>query len=77
MEDCMTLDDVYGAEHDRFPLEQELERVAPALEWDEKVETDGAEMDSGAGDRRRRRAAGGGTARAPVAVLLQAPRRAA
>lgn len=68
----MTLDDVYGAEHDRFPLEQELERVARALEWDEKVEKDG-----GADDTRRRMAVGGGTARPPMAVLLQAPRRAA
>jgi hypothetical protein len=26
----MTLDDIYGSEHDRFPLEQE------AMDWDEE-----------------------------------------
>jgi hypothetical protein len=36
----MTLDDVYGPEHDRFPLEQERTPPARALEWDDA--TDGA-----------------------------------
>jgi len=31
----MTLDDVYGPEHDRFPLEQERRAAPPALEWSE------------------------------------------
>jgi len=29
----MTLDDVYGPEHDRFPLEQERTLAARMLEW--------------------------------------------
>jgi hypothetical protein len=32
----MTLDDVYGPEHDRFPLEQEKRAAAtPPLDWGE------------------------------------------
>jgi hypothetical protein len=31
----MTLDDVYGPELDRFPLEQERIAAPPTLEWDE------------------------------------------
>jgi hypothetical protein len=29
----MTLDDVYGSEHDRFPLEQERIAAQPQLDW--------------------------------------------
>lgn len=35
----MMLDDVYGSDIDRFPLEQELaDDVLPELEWDESDE---------------------------------------
>lgn len=74
----MTLDDVYGSEHDRFPLEQERAPVVRALDWGETNECYG--IASGA----RRPASSHActvsesvTVRSPVAVLLQAPRRAA
>ena len=57
----MTLDDVYGAEHDRFPLEQERKPMVGALEWTDRSE----EIGSAEGGMRR------------VVVLLQAPWRAA
>ena len=34
----MTLDDVYGPEHDRFPLEQERTPPTRALEWGDAME---------------------------------------
>ncbi len=40
-ETAMTLDDVYGADEDRFPLEQEAEDWDPEaleLDWDESEE---------------------------------------
>ena len=33
----MTLDDVYGPEHDRFPLEQERIAAQPPLDWGEAM----------------------------------------
>ncbi|MCL4800847.1 MAG: hypothetical protein KJ025_14740 [Burkholderiales bacterium] len=33
----MTLDDVYGPEHDRFPLEQECIAAPPPLDWGEAM----------------------------------------
>ena len=33
----MTLDDVYGPDLDRFPLEQEAEISAEAEDWDEET----------------------------------------
>lgn len=34
----MTLDDVYGAEFDRFPLEQDaMDWESPELEWDDEA----------------------------------------
>jgi len=64
----MTLDDVYGPEHDRFPLEQERAPVARKLEWSDQ--TDGARPRPG-------RAADAASPRVEIAVLLQAPLRAA
>jgi hypothetical protein len=73
----MTLDDVYGSEHDRFPLEQERAPVVRALEWSEAVEwngiASGARRPAGSQDATLPDAA---AARSPVA-LLQAPRGAA
>jgi len=71
----MTLDDVYGPEHDRFPLEQELAPAARMLDWNDVTDWCG-------GAWRHARAPRVVTARAipkhsPLAVLLQAPRRAA
>jgi hypothetical protein len=70
----MTLDDVYGSEHDRFPLEQERVPVVRALDWGEAIDWYG--IANGA----RRSAsphAEVAEARSPIAVLLQAPRHAA
>jgi hypothetical protein len=72
----MTLDDIYGAEHDRFPLEQERAPVAGALDWGDACDrTDGAE-----GAIRpalpQFRAVLDAASRPPLAMLLQAPRRA-
>ena len=64
----MTLDDVYGPEHDRFPLEQEHAPVARKLEWGDQ--TDGAHQRPG-------RAVEAALSRVEIAVLLQAPLRAA
>jgi hypothetical protein len=33
-----TLDDVYGADQDRFPLEQEISPPETLLDWDDAVE---------------------------------------
>jgi hypothetical protein len=35
-----TLDDVYGDDHDRFPLEQEVRFRLSRLEWDEESDED-------------------------------------
>lgn len=74
----MTLDDVYGSEHDRFPLEQERAPVARALDWSETIEWHG--IANGArrpADLRAATLPDAAAARTPVAVLLQAPRHAA
>jgi len=68
----MTLDDVYGAEHDRFPLEQERKPAIRALEWGDAA--DNANNDGSVDGRWCPAASRVGEA---VAVLLQAPRRAA
>ncbi len=74
----MMLDDVYGSEHDRFPLEQERAPVVRSLDWSETIECYGI-----ANGARRPASPQGATlpeaavARSPVAVLLQAPRHAA
>ncbi len=39
-----TLDDVYGDNLDRFPLEQEARRRISRLEWDENVPDEGDEV---------------------------------
>jgi len=65
----MTLDDVYGPEHDRFPLEQERAPVARKLEWGDH-QTDGARQRPG-------RAVDAALSRVEIAVLLQTPLRAA
>jgi hypothetical protein len=74
----MTLDDVYGSEHDRFPLEQERTPVACALDWDDTIErygiANGARMPVSS---QACTISGAAVARSPVAVLLQAPRHAA
>ena len=64
----MTLDDVYGPEHDRFPLEQERAPVARKLEWSDQ--TNGARPRPG-------RVVDAALSRVEIAVLLQAPLRAA
>jgi hypothetical protein len=68
----MTLDDVYGPEHDRFPLEQERTPPARALEWDDA--TDGARRPASPRHGAARNAM---LVRAPLAVLLQVARRSA
>jgi hypothetical protein len=73
----MTLDDVYGSEHDRFPLEQERAPVARALDWGDTIERYGIAI--GARRPASSRAgtiSGAAVAQTPVAVLLQAPRPA-
>ncbi|MGB8435529.1 MAG: hypothetical protein WCE38_14825, partial [Burkholderiales bacterium] len=71
----MTLDDVYGSEHDRFPLEQERAPVVRALDWSDMIEwygiANGARRPAGPQAATLPDAA---AARSPVAVLLQAPR---
>jgi hypothetical protein len=66
----MTLDDVYGPEHDRFPLEQERTPQARALEWDDA--TDSARQHAGPRPAVFRNDA---IVRSPLAVLLQVARR--
>ncbi len=41
----MTLDDVFGAELDRFPLEQDAADWDVELEWDDEVEAIAAQYD--------------------------------
>jgi len=71
----MTLDDVYGTEHDRFPLEQERKPMGRTLDWDDAIEGRGsADIDW------RRAAPQSGApvelpgSTPPIAVLLRAPR---
>jgi hypothetical protein len=66
----MTLDDVYGPEYDRFPLEQERTPHGRALEWDDV--TEGPRRHAGPIHGAPRTDA---IMRAPLAVLLQATRR--
>jgi hypothetical protein len=66
----MTLDDVYGPEHDRFPLEQERTPPVRALEWDDATES--ARRHAGSRDGAPRNDM---IVRAPLAVLLQVARR--
>ena len=68
----MTLDDVYGPEHDRFPLEQERTPAARVLDWNDSADWQGLLRRTPRG-----RALDALSARAPLAVLLQTPRRAA
>lgn len=68
----MTLDDVYGPEHDRFPLEQERAPAARMLDW-----SDSADWRAVWRRTPRGRAPDPLRAHSPLAVLLQAPRRAA
>jgi|AP12_2_1047962.scaffolds.fasta_scaffold03831_3 hypothetical protein len=79
----MTLDDVYGSEHDRFPLEQERSPVACALDWGDTIERYDFERYGIANGARRPVSSqacaisGAAAPQSPVAVLLQAPRHAA
>jgi hypothetical protein len=66
----MTLDDVYGPEHDRFPLEQERTPQARALEWDDA--DDSPRRHAGPRPAASRNDA---NVRSPLAVLLQVARR--
>ena len=68
----MTLDDVYGPEHDRFPLEQERAPVVRTLEWSDATDWRAVWRRTPCG-----RALDAATTQSPLAVLLQAPRRAA
>ena len=67
----MTLDDVYGPEYDRFPLEQERKPVR-ALEWDDMA----AGTQRYAGSHYRLPCADA-TVHASLPVLLQSTRRIA
>ena len=77
----MTLDDVYGPEHDRFPLEQERTPPTRPLEWGdamERAKPDRAKLLDGA--RPHARPSPGmsrddALVHAPLPVLLQIARR--
>jgi hypothetical protein len=49
------LDDVYGADRDSFPLEQEARWRISRLEWDEEASEQGEEVRYVAADERRAR----------------------
>lgn len=69
----MTLDDVYGPEHDRFPLEQERAPAVRVLEWSDATDWRGGTWRNAP----REPAVNAAPGPSPLAVLLQAPRRAA
>lgn len=49
------LDDVYGADLDSFPLEQEARWRISRLEWDDEASEEGEEVWTVAADERRAR----------------------